>query len=154
MASPADRITLAAMIDQAATPPLTDADLDLCLEQARVVDQQGRPPTDPDWTPTYDLAWAAADTCELRAARTAASEQLTTVTSEGTTLRTTTADWRAMADWWRLRSRATAGTQIVGVVSIDRGSGVPGRPLSSWPGWDDWEGLSRHAIPGIPGNWS
>lgn len=148
------REQLAQMIDQAATPALTVADLDLCLTGAQLADTEGRAPTDPDWTPTFDYSAAAADSCDLRAARLATTEQLSSVTSEGTTLQATPADWSKLAAWWRLRSRAVSAPSV-GVVGIDTHSRPGGWPRSAYGGPEiNWDHLPPSAIPGVIGNWS
>lgn len=155
MATPAARVQLAQMVDQAAPPALSDTELNTCLDAAALADPDGHPPADPEWTPTYDMYQAAADTCELRAAKAASSENLTSVTSEGTTLQTSPADWTAMARWWRLHSRACAGSHMAGVIGIDSADPVDGRPRSSYTSPDtDWGNLPPQAIPGAIGNWS
>lgn len=153
--SPADREQLASMIDQAATPALSITDLDTCLQGAALADSDGRAPVDPDWKPTFDFAAAAADTCDLRAAKLAATESLSSVTSESTTLQALPADWSKLADWWRLRSRAGAANPAVGVVGIDRHSHLGGWSRSAWDGPEvNWDHLPPSAIPGAIGNWS
>lgn len=148
------RETLAQMIDQAATPPLSAAELDACLQASALADADGRAPTDPDWTPTFDFPEAAAQACELRAAKAATSETLTQVTSEGTTLQVTPADWSKMAEWWRHRSRAGSAPSV-GVVGIDTHSRPGGWPRSAYGGPEiNWDHLPPSAIPGVIGNWS
>lgn len=148
------REQLAQMIDQAATPPLSNTELDACLQDVPLADEEGKAPVDPAWVPTFDYAEAAAQACELRAAKLATTEQLTSVTSEGTTLQSTPADWQKLADWWRLKSRADAGSTQAAVLGIGHTS-VGGPPRSAWAGYEiDWDNLPPAAIPGVIGNWS
>lgn len=152
---PVDREQLASMIDQAAAPALSITELDMCLQGAALADSDGNAPVDEGWTPSFDFAAAAADTCDLRAAKLAATESLSSVTSESTTLQATPADWSKLAGWWRLRSRAGAANPSVGVIGIDRHSHLGGWPRSAWDGPGiNWDDLPPSAIPGVIGNWS
>jgi hypothetical protein len=65
------RAQVAQMTDAAGEPPLSAADLDSLIRQARRVDSMGRLPSDPDWEPTYSLPYAAAKGWELKAGRLA-----------------------------------------------------------------------------------
>jgi hypothetical protein len=53
-------------------PLLSDDEVDELLLPASVADTNGLPPTDTDWTPTYDLNAAAADGWLIKAGRAAA----------------------------------------------------------------------------------
>ena len=114
-----------------AAPALTDDDIDLALDQARVVDAAGNPPTDPDWTPTWNVAYAAAVLFELKATLAASTDTggLQSFTSEGSSFTRrdgTTADgWLALARQWRIRATGN-GT---GITVIEMTDPTPG----PWP---------------------
>jgi len=57
-------------------PELTDAELDEILVPCCLMDKNGLPPGDPDWTPTYDLNIAAVDGWLIKAARAAAMVEI------------------------------------------------------------------------------
>lgn len=103
-----DRLT--ELVDPAASPTLSDADLHAALAASLIPDAAGVWPGQPGYQPTYDLYWAAAETGVLRAMRAAmsATETVTRVTSEGTTFDVQPApatDWAALERSWRARSR-------------------------------------------------
>lgn len=50
-------------------PQLTDAEIDELLIDAAIADDAGLPPSDPSWTPTYDLNLGAANGWMIKAAR-------------------------------------------------------------------------------------
>jgi hypothetical protein len=64
---------LAHMTSADTEPVLSDADLDLLLELARIPDSVGLAATDAGWTPTYDLNYAAAEGWRWKAGKAAAS---------------------------------------------------------------------------------
>ena len=80
---------------------LTDADLNDLLPQAVTPDSEGRSPSHPEWEPTWDVYWLAADAAELLGIRAAGERTLTRVTAEGATFEWTQANFAAMAN--RLR---------------------------------------------------
>lgn len=53
-------------------PTLTEAELDELLVPCCIKDKEGLPPSDPSWSPTYDLYTAAANGWLIKAARAAA----------------------------------------------------------------------------------
>ena len=53
-------------------PTLTDGELDELLIPCCLRDRDGLSPSDPDWTPTYDLNMAAANGWLIKAARASA----------------------------------------------------------------------------------
>lgn len=59
------------MTDASAEPVLSDDDLNDCLAISRLADAAGLPPTDPAWTPTYDLNRGAAEGWRRKAAKLA-----------------------------------------------------------------------------------
>lgn len=62
------------------------------LTRSATPDNTGTPPGAEGWQPTYDNAYAAL----LLVPALQAQPQATTVTSEGTTVSTTVADWKAL----------------------------------------------------------
>lgn len=113
--------------------------LNAAIQQATVIDAQGLAPTDADWTPTYDIWFAAAAFVELyEACRFLSSAgTLKSFTSEGTTMvieSMTSADLIAFAN--RLRARSSRWiTSNVSVVELDNNG--PWHPRSQFPNrWD------------------
>ena len=76
---------LTQMTAAAAEPALSEQDLSDLLADFSRPDGAGRPPTDLNWTPTYDLNAAAAEGWRWKAAR---ATELTSVDLDGTTLST------------------------------------------------------------------
>lgn len=66
------RARLAILTDAGGRVPLTDAELDLCLGDARVPDDDGRLVDDPAYEPTYDWNYAAGRGWDLKAGKVAA----------------------------------------------------------------------------------
>lgn len=90
-------------------PVLTDDELLAALAQSQIPDEDGNWPGSPGYIPTWDLDWAAAEACELRAVkRVSAGDQdvVTKIQSEGSSfdLHTERSDWLALAKYWRSRS--------------------------------------------------
>lgn len=104
-------------------PVLTVDDIDLALGQSRVVDSDGRAPTDPGYVDTWNLAYAAALLFELKATLASSTDVggLQSFTSEGSTFTrrdgTTRDGWLALARQWRTRA-AGNGTGIT-VINIE-----------------------------------
>jgi hypothetical protein len=61
------RAHLVRMVFPSMVPELDDATVDALLARARRPDGDCRVPSDPDWTPTYDLNAAAAEGWEMKA---------------------------------------------------------------------------------------
>ena len=91
-----------------ADPLLTDDELDEMLVPNSLVDKFGLLPTDPDWTPTYDLNAAAAAAWLVKAARAAATVE---VDPPGSGIFTSKVfdNCRAMARIYRAKCRLTVG---------------------------------------------
>ena len=100
------------LIGDALNPDLIDD----CVEWAVMPDAEGRYPIDAGWEPTYDGWWAAASAAEMVAA--SQPDQLTQVTSEGTTLRVTPRDWASTARTWRTRSVIARSSSDLGLIEI------------------------------------
>lgn len=132
--------TLAAMVEAATSPTLSDDDLRTALAAAVIPDKTGSRPGDTGWTPTWDLEWAAAETADLRALRATQSPMptVTKFSSEGSTFDLTTGrtDWAAVAHMWRSRSQLGQqlgyGTQL-GVIDIP--AATPYVPTSERLSW-------------------
>lgn len=119
------RTELASMVDATGTEPaLTDADLDAALTAARIVDSEGRTPSDPDYVETFDLYYAAAECMLIRYRKTAMKGRgITRFTSEGATFeKDDSVDWLALARWWRTQSPLTPDSGGVGVIEVDEHS--------------------------------
>lgn len=127
-----DAITWLERTVSASTLPVLDtSDLIWVLSQAQVVDEAGRAPTDPGWTPTWDLAYAAADAYELKAERlvATATPSLKSFTSEGSSF---TRDGGVTADQLlalaaRWRGRSTVATTNVVMIEVEPDS------TGTWP---------------------
>lgn len=89
-------------------PTLTDEELDEILIPCCVMDKDGLPPSDPSWTPTYDLNSAAAAAWLVKAARAAATVE---VDPAGSGLFTSKVfeNCRAMARIYRAKCRLAVG---------------------------------------------
>ena len=88
-------------------PVLTDTELDELLIPCCVKDGEGLPPSDPAWTPTYDLNLAAANGWLIKAARAAALVE----TDPGSGVMTSKVfdNCRSMARIYRARVRLAVG---------------------------------------------
>lgn len=73
---------LARMTEAYSEPLLTPDDLVDCLAMSRLADASGRPPTDPLWTPTWDLNRGAAEGWKRKAGKVAGNYM---VTADGAT---------------------------------------------------------------------
>ncbi|MSS45296.1 hypothetical protein FYJ43_04390 [Cutibacterium sp. WCA-380-WT-3A] len=105
-----------------------------CVDGSAIPDDHGRLPGDPDWQPTYDQWWAAAEAAMLAASL--AGDQLTHVTSEGTTMVIAPKDWASTANTWRRRSRIWADTHQGGFTLIEVGQPRTYRPTTDL--YRDW----------------
>jgi len=56
-------------------PELTDAEIDELLAASSVADGEGNLPESEDWSPTYDIAAAAAEGWMIKAARVASTTE-------------------------------------------------------------------------------
>lgn len=75
-----------------------DADLiDAALDQAVTLDSEGRRPSDPEWTPTFDPWWAAGVVSQILAARAATAGGILRWTSEGVTVERRAPDFASAA---------------------------------------------------------
>jgi hypothetical protein len=85
-------------------PTLTDGEIDELLIPCCLVDKDGLTPSDPEWTPTYDLNLAAANGWLIKAGRAAA---LVEVEPPGSGLFTSKVfdNCRAMARIYRAKCR-------------------------------------------------
>jgi hypothetical protein len=89
-------------------PALTDGEIDELLLPCCLKDKTGLPPTDPEWTPTYDLHTAAADGWLIKAARAAAMVE---IDPPGSGIMTSKVfdNCRAMARIYRAKVRLNVG---------------------------------------------
>lgn len=113
------------MVTMTTSPALSVEDLQAALAASLIPDAAGVWPGQPGYQPTYDLYWAAAETCLLRVMRAAmsATQTVTKVTSEGSTFEVeqSTPDWTALARKWRAMSqigRETGFGDSLGVVEV------------------------------------
>lgn len=104
------RTKLTVMVAAGSPPVLSTDDLDYLLDESLVVDEDGLAPADTGYVETFDLAWAAAEAYELKAARVAGAVDFT---SEGATFKpsVTAAQLMSMATRWRSRS-SLGGVQV------------------------------------------
>lgn len=63
------RARIISFADANTEPVLASADLDILVEKAKVSDQFGIWPTDPNWTESYDVNYAVAQAWLLKASR-------------------------------------------------------------------------------------
>lgn len=99
---------LSDMVQATVTPPvLTSAQVVAALDRAVVPDLAGVMPDADGWVPSWDLEWAAAALCDLRAALATSGPQAPKqVTSEGTTITMPDpVDWSGAAAKWRAQSK-------------------------------------------------
>lgn len=127
------RAALSALVSATAPPVLTDADLDLCLTASRLVDDEGRPPSDPDFVEeNWDLYYAAAEAMELRGIRQLANGQITKFSSEGSSFEKTPPDFFAAAEWFRDKSTVAGDGTGITLIEIDDTEPWWMRPRSAW----------------------
>jgi len=90
----------------ASTPPaLTSDELDAALSSSRLPDNEGRPPSDPDFVEeNWDLNYATAECFELKQVKQMSAGTLQEFTSEGARFKKEPPNFQAVADWWRDRS--------------------------------------------------
>lgn len=88
--------------------------VELALDRARTIDDEGRPPTDPTWAATVNEWWAAAEVAEAMfiAGALLPAQKITQFTSEGATFHLSGAapDWQAVASIYRDRAAADQPT--------------------------------------------
>lgn len=65
------RARLSIMVAATSRPTITPEELDLLMDAHRIPDDDGRLPSDPGWTPTWDLNRAAAEGWRWKAGRVA-----------------------------------------------------------------------------------
>lgn len=111
-----------------------------CVDAAAIPDEQGRMPDDPSWQPTFDQWWAAAEAATMAASL--AGDQLTHVTSEGTTMIINPRNWEKTAAMWRRRSQIWADARRDGFTLLQVDTHPPYRPTTdlyrdSTGGWEE-----------------
>lgn len=101
-------------------PTLSDAELDVALTAARLVDSEGRPPSDPDYVEeNWDLYYAAAACYDLKSAKLMGSGRIKKFSSEGSTFEKDAPDFAGLADWYRDQSTvAGSGNGVVFVPIV------------------------------------
>lgn len=98
-------------------PTLSDAELDVALTASRLVDSEGRPPSDPDYVEeNWDLNYAAAACYDLKAAKLMGSGRIKKFSSEGSTFEKDAPDFAGLAEWYR--DQSTVGGSGNGVVFV------------------------------------
>lgn len=130
------------LVNPATSPKLSDDDLEDALRVSQIPDLAGVWPGRPGYQPTYDLDWAAAETCNIRALRTITQsiETVTRVTSEGTTFEVDAnpPDWIAAAKYWRAKSKIGQAVgygnslNVVGVNQPSEPYGPTSQAASRW----------------------
>lgn len=118
---------LKSRVDAAASPALSDTDLQNALDASLIPDDAGVWPGRPGYVTTYDLDWAAAEACTIRAFRVAAqtTETVTRISSEGSAFeaKTVRPDWSGLARRWRIRSKigqAIGYGAALGVIEVNQ----------------------------------
>lgn len=113
------REALREMAAATTAPTLTDAELDVALTAARKPDDEGRPPSDPDFVEeNWDLFYAAAECYELKAVKMLGTGRIKKFSSEGSSFEKEGPDFDAIADWYRDKSTA-GGSGSVTIVEIE-----------------------------------
>lgn len=111
---------LSGMVRLTDPPTLTTDDLNEALTASRLVDDDGRPPSDPEYVEgNFDLNYAAALMWEKKAALFVAGWSLTEFSSEGSRFKKTPPDFGAMADYYRDLSTVGSGGNGVVFVSLE-----------------------------------
>lgn len=112
-------------------PALTDQELLTALDASLLPDEDGVWPGRDGYQPSYDVLWAAAETCLTRATKQAleGTRTLTRFSSEGSTFEVaeTSPDWGKLAQTWRARSQigqaigygTALGVEPVNITSSD-----------------------------------
>lgn len=110
-----------ATLAKASTPPVVSAgEIDAALTDARLRDNAGRPPSDPDFVEeNWDLNYAVAECYELKAVRQLEAGTVSKFSSEGASFETKAPDYMAVADWWRDRSTVGDGFDSPVFVEMD-----------------------------------
>lgn len=114
------RNALADMLGDTIPPAVVET----ALAGALTWDSEGRKPGDDDYIDTYDVFFAAAEVADQMALRDAAAPQVTSWSSESTSMQVAGPNWAAMAHAWRLRSplaRAAGYGRTLGEISVNTG---------------------------------
>lgn len=128
------RTALAELASAATAPTLSDTELDAALTASRLVDSEGRPPSDPDFVEeTWDLMYAAAECYDLKAVKLLGTGQITKFSSEGSSFEKSGPDFGALADWYRDQSTVAGDGNGVVFVPIESDSPWWLRPRSVPP---------------------
>jgi hypothetical protein len=113
------REQLAILAQATVSPTLTDDELDAALTASRLPDNEGRPPSDPDFVEeNWDLYYAAAECYLMKHVKQISAGTLTEFTSEGANFKKTPPDFLAVADWYRDRS-TTGDTSSPSFITLD-----------------------------------
>ncbi len=108
------RSELATLAQASALPVLTSAELDGALSRSRLPDNEGRPPSDPDFVEeNWDLYYAAAECFELKNVKAMSVGTLEEFTAEGARFKKKPPDYQATADWFRDRSTVGDSSSLV-----------------------------------------
>lgn len=129
----ADALTALRSLAQAAvSPTLTDDELNAALTVSRLVDNEGRPPSDPDFVEeNWDLDYAAAECYDMKHAKILGSGQLLEFTAEGANFKKIPPNYLELAEWYRNRSTAGVGSGEPVFVELDNRVPRALRPRSS-----------------------
>lgn len=108
------------LVGDAVALQVSDTDWEAAAVKAVTVDASGRHPHHPDWDPTFDPYWVAAEAVTTLAIRAiGAGGQLSEFESEGSRFKFTTANLWAMAAAFRNQSPLSRmGTQLA-TISVD-----------------------------------
>ncbi len=99
---------------------ISEAQWEHAASDAHLPDRAGRLPGDPDWEPTFDPAWIAANAVELLAIRGLGEDGLQRFTSEGASFELREADLFGMARQLRRRSKVARLTGSgLGAIEVD-----------------------------------
>lgn len=111
------RTRLETLVSATTAPALTDIDIELALDAARIVDADGLGPADDGYVETIDLDYAAAEAFTRKHVLAATSPQVKKFTAEGASFDRVLPDFERLADYYRNRSTA-GGSGGISVIEL------------------------------------
>lgn len=125
------RTALASLAQASVAPTLTNDELDAALTVSRLVDNDGRPPSNPDFVEeNWDLNYAAAECWEMKHAKVMSTGQITEFTSEGANFKKTPPNYLGLAQYYRDKSSVGSSGEPV-FVELDQRLPYRMRPRST-----------------------
>lgn len=103
------------------TPAVTATMITTALDASRVVDSEGRAPSDADYVETIDQWWAAAEIADMLTIQQMQAGGVAKFSSEGSSFELAGPDWASIGAHYR--SKSPLGVPAgVGVIEIDSGN--------------------------------